>query len=251
MKPAESPCLVIPDVHQDIEWAETILRAEADSVEEVVFLGDYFDPKRGSAASPAQTADYFSQLSGSFSCAFTFLVGNHDLPYLFDALHGTPSFPFTKNPYSTNSYSPVTSREIEPLLSQHFLSSLEPFALRHGWLLSHAGLHRDYLYDTDLEALQRELKAQLAELPLDPHPALAAIGRARGGGDRFGGVTWQDWRHEFEDCQAWPQLVGHTVVPEPERNGRSWNLDTRQNHYALLTSAGLEIRSAVRPATNR
>ncbi|MDQ8204078.1 metallophosphoesterase [Pelagicoccus sp. SDUM812003] len=249
MNPSGSSSLVIPDIHQNILWTESILQAEADSVDRIIFLGDYFDPKLPCAATAEETAIYISSLKDRFQeNRFTFLVGNHDLPYLYDIQQHALGKPVWKNPYSCNAYDPDNTRGISQALSKRFLESLEPLTLAHGWLISHAGVHEYHLesYEGSPEEsfarYRDELRSKLKSLPSDRDVALAGVGPARGGIDAFGGVTWLDWHGEFEDTLPWPQIVGHTILEKPDRNERSWNLDTRAGHYGILSDSDLKVK---------
>lgn len=236
-------CLVIPDIHQNIRWAESILQKEAAAADRIVILGDYFDPKVESAADVSETCLYLSELKKRYKAPFTFLVGNHDLPYLYD-LQRRPDAS-KRNPYFNGGYNPYLFESIKQHLSPQFLRSLEPFAIAQGWILSHAGIHPDHLSSSDsvgLQALYDKLKSQVASLPPERPGELAAIGIARGGSDERGGITWQDWFKEFEDTLEWPQIVGHTLILKPHQKGRSWNLDTKSGSYAVLKESQLEIK---------
>ncbi|EDY82145.1 hypothetical protein VDG1235_1765 [Verrucomicrobiia bacterium DG1235] len=250
MEAKERNCLVIPDVHQHIRWVDAILEKEATSAERIVFLGDYFDAKHQAAASPAETARYISSLSKAYpKNRFSFLVGNHDLAYLYDFQNLRGKSPVMPNPYSCSNYMLEESPSISKNLSPAFVASLEPFTFASGYLLSHAGLHLSF-YETasnpkdekPLDSLYRKLKAELKRLPKTRMPELAAVGFVREGRDPVGGLTWQDWHREFEDDLPWPQIVGHTILAETQSKGRSWNLDTRSGNYAILSPGGIEIK---------
>jgi len=76
-------------------------------------------------------------------------------------------------------------------------------------------------------------------------------GRARGGRQEFGGVTWLDWTREFEPVSGVNQICGHT----PQKNATAedgsmfrigersvnWNLDTDLNHVATLDGDDLTV----------
>ncbi len=238
-------CLVIPDIHQNIRWAEAILQKEAANADRIVLLGDYFDTKVHSAANVAETCIYLTKLSDRFSAKFSFLVGNHDLPYLYDVQNNRRPKAGDSNPYRNGVYEPYLSDSIKQNLSTSFLNALEPFAFVQGWILSHAGIHSKHL-DTEnlegLESLYHKLKKQVVDLPREMPVELAAVGTARGGTEKHGGITWQDWFNEFDDTLEWPQIVGHTLIPEPDQKGRSWDLDTKVGSYGILVDGELEIR---------
>lgn len=246
-------CLVIPDIHQNIRWAEAILQKEAANVDRIVVLGDYFDTKVDSAADAAETCIYLSKLSERFSAKFSFLVGNHDLPYLYDVQKNRSPKIGDNNPYRNGAYEPYLSESIKRNLPVAFLNALEPFAFVQGWILSHAGIHPKHLATepiVGLEALYHKLTKQVVSLPDEKPTELAAVGIARGGTEEQGGITWLDWFKEFEDTLEWPQIVGHTLIPEPNQKGRSWDLDTKAGSYGILTDGKLEIRfEAKNPAS--
>ncbi len=239
-------CLVIPDIHQNIRWAEAILQKEASHADRIVMLGDYFDPKVECAADVAETCLYLSKLEKRYKGPFSFLVGNHDLPYLYDLHHSCRSDASEQNPYFNGNYNPDLSPSIQQHLSPEFLQKLQPFVFPQGWILSHAGIHPRHLASlapSGLMALYDKLKPEVLHLPSERTAELAAIGTARGGCDPHGGIVWQDWFYEFEDALPWPQIVGHTLIPEPHQKGRSWDLDTRSGTYGILVDGQLEIRS--------
>ena len=240
--------LVMPDVHQNLDWVEEVLAEEASNVEGVVFLGDYFDAKISNPPSPQTTADYFLKIEKRLGKPVALLVGNHDLPYLYDIQKQDSNARQTGlNPYSCSHYHPHASEGIAAKWTLPFRSKLRAMVMVNGYLLSHAGLHSDYLPNANqkaLEELDEQLRRSLETLTTKAHPALASVSPARGGTDPVGGVTWQDWHQEFEDSLPWPQIVGHTALETPQQNGRSWNLDTRGHHYALLDEAGIDVREA-------
>lgn len=247
MSQSDKAALVIPDTHQNIQWVQSILAKESPNASQVVLLGDYLDAKVPGAAAPSQTARYIASLPEQYpDLPITFLVGNHDLPYLYDLQNDrSPDSPIP-NPYSNGAYIPAYSQQVAPHFTPQFLARLEPFALVEGYLMSHAGLHTAHFptpSETALAALHQKLKAHLLKLPNERPPELAAIGTARRGLDPIGGIAWQDWFQEFEDSLPWPQIVGHTLIDEPDKKGRSWNLDTRNGSYALIQNAQIEIRS--------
>ncbi|MBK1877791.1 metallophosphoesterase [Pelagicoccus mobilis] len=247
MSHAAKPALVIPDTHQNIDWVEAILVKESAEVSQVVFLGDYLDAKVKTADTPEATARYIANLQSRYpELPITFLVGNHDLPYLYDLQNDRSPESTNPNPYSNGAYVPAYSEQVREHFNHDFLSQLKPFALVEGFLMSHAGLHIAHFpvqTDDALQTLYTELNQHISKLPDQRPPALAAVGIARRGLDPIGGLAWQDWFHEFEDSLPWPQIVGHTLLDEPDSRGRSWNLDTRNGSYALIQNATIQIRA--------
>ncbi len=245
--------LVLPDVHQNIRWVETVLERELAHVDGIVFLGDYFDPKLNTAASADRVAEFFLGLPEQLGKPTHFLVGNHDLPYLYDLQCRWQGEMPIENPYRCSGYMPERSRWIAKFWDQEFCSRLQPILFANRYALTHAGLHRRHFEGLPagqeptfaaLELLAQRLKVSLDNLQQRPEPQLFAIAPARGGADPVGSVTWLDWNDEFEDDLPWPQLIGHTVLNKAQRKGRSWNLDSRTCHYAILTPRGVDIRKS-------
>lgn len=238
--------LVLPDVHQNLPWTEAVLSEEVEDVDGVVFLGDYFDAKIDNPPSAYDTAAFFARLESRLEKPVTFLVGNHDLPYLYDLQEMDTGPRGGPNPYPCSNYDPSKSAQIHRAWPASFRSRLKCLALVNGNLLSHAGLHPSHLpvaTEATLESLDAELQRNLRDMLAPSHPAFASVSPVRGGFDPVGGITWLDWRYEFEDGLPWPQIVGHTALEKPQQNGRSWNLDTKGKHYAILDSDTVDIRA--------
>lgn len=218
-------------------------------MDQIIFLGDYFDPKSRFALSAAETALFIQRLPEDYGEKFTFLLGNHDLPYLYDIQN--PELPPNefRSEYICSGYDSLRSHEIRENLEASFVRRLKPFHFVHDHLLSHAGLHcsmiarNESVTIDELRKLEDELVSATLNLSIPPFPPLASVGYVRGGRDEVGGILWQDWNYEFEDSLPWPQIVGHTIQIKPNQIGRSWNIDTRAGHYAILTTQGVEIQA--------
>lgn len=243
--------LVIPDVHQNIRWVEAALARELGAVDGVIFLGDYFDPKLSTAASADRVADFFAGLPDSLGKPVYFLVGNHDLPYLYDIQCQWQNLAPFENPYRCSGYMPERSRWIAKRWDRAFCSRLRGVVMANGHILSHAGVHRSHFDGLkpkeeptvdQLDAIAKQVAEALTDLIGRIDPLLFAVATARGGFDAVGSVTWLDWYEEFKDNLPWPQIVGHTVQTKPDKKGRSWNIDTRGKHYGILTPKGFETR---------
>jgi len=142
--------LVIPDIHEDLEFLKYIIAIE-DTVtfDHVVMLGDYFDPPGD--VNPSE--DRLQQMAGTLlglreilGDRLHMLCGNHDLPYY--ALRpvcgentGRP------NNIIGNWLSNTTCERAEiinSLWDEDFWKSLKGSVMLDGWLFSHAGVHPDW-----------------------------------------------------------------------------------------------------------
>ena len=81
--------LIIPDIHGRSFWEEAIndVTEHRREFDEVVFLGDYFDPYPTEDISECQAIINWERLydiffSSYLTCEPVFLIGNHDAHYL-------------------------------------------------------------------------------------------------------------------------------------------------------------------------
>lgn len=121
-----SNILVIPDVHLKFNILYPIIKdiTSQNKVDQLVFLGDYFDDwgQQTNNKLYQETCDYLLKLKKEYNCIF--LLGNHDVPYL------------TRNLQHYSNHNP----QIVSLCANTLLS-LEPMiAYAHdGIIYSHAG----------------------------------------------------------------------------------------------------------------
>lgn len=118
--------LIIPDVHmktkQILPRAKELIKEH--NVEHVVFLGDYFDEwKQQTNARLYQiTCNDLLKFNEEYDC--TFLIGNHDIPYLTGKLHH-----YSCHLLNIRKEIVQTLQQLKPRLACDV----------NGWLCSHAG----------------------------------------------------------------------------------------------------------------
>jgi len=244
--------LVVPDIHQEVEWVRRLLRQEEGQWDHVVFLGDYFDTYKRppEAATAVETAEYLLELKREFAGRSTFLLGNHDIPYLEVSRSVSRGLPFRRLVHPCPGFSPSEAETVGRLLGEGFFADCRLFVQALGYLLSHAGVHPTFwragLPDiTDpIESLEALCAIALEHVD-QRRLAILGVGSARGGAQPVGGITWLDWRFEFEDAPALPpQIVGHTPSTQgPRWNGRSICIDGGQSCWLMLHPDGTpEVR---------
>lgn len=243
-------CLIIPDVHQNIAWVDRVLSKE-NTADKVVFLGDYFDTRK-----PAQprtgvgaTCLYLTKIFQELGEKAVFLLGNHDIQYL----EAKPACDHYRTPRNLHyqcgsAFSHAAAAKIAKDLAGEFWQKSRLFVQVDGWLLSHAGISpglwpQAATVAESLVVLDQRCALALQTMKRGPDPLLQA-GKVRGGEAERGGITWLDWNEEFTDALPLPQIVGHTPSEDGARKkGRSWCLDGLQTCYAILTEAGVSVKT--------
>lgn len=234
--------LVIPDIHQNVDWAKAIMKSELH--DQIVFLGDFFD----SSATPPlvwgvrQTAKFYAEVLDGVYGPATVLLGNHDVPYResYAWNHGGKK---KLNLYNgCSGFSHNRSREINKEMTRSLWEKTSLFHVANGWLLSHAGINAK-LYEREASVLSNldyfayEASNSLANLTVR-RSAFMGVGSVRKGDDAFGGITWQDWDKEFEPCPI-RQIVGHSGQRKTVRQkGNSFCIDGYQSTYAIIEPNG-------------
>lgn len=232
--------LVVPDVHQNVEWAKAIISHENGNYTHIVFLGDFVDTHiQPPPSSVEATARFFAEIIEREDT--TVLLGNHDAPR-FECWSFNQHFK-TKRPliHACSGFTNSSSQQFNRIVTLDHWKRTQLFTLANGWLLSHAGVHpsfwRGHLgMEQNLGGLWRDAKMALDLLPFQMSPLLEC-GVVRGGTAEYGGIIWSDWEFDFQDRKdAWPkQLVGHTCDGKIRRIGRSYCIDTGQKTYAVIS----------------
>lgn len=245
-----SSCLIIPDVHQDLEWVERVIAAEKGNFDRIIFTGDFFDSRKKHplVSSTKEAAKFVKGLCAGSHGPVTILIGNHELP-LMECWFANQKYShkrFVRNACSgfTNS----KSIEVNKILSWENWRKFELFCEFGGYVISHAGIHPNFwnFYksrEDNLRALWDEGEEALRTIGIKQSHLFEA-GYARGGSSAFGGLVWLDFSDEFQDnTEIGPQLVGHSQSDVLRKNGESWCLDCGQSAYVLLSKSGdLTIR---------
>lgn len=253
--------LIIPDVHNQIDRVERILKSE--SYDKVIYLGDFFD----------SFGEEFTELTIK-TCEFllqivfpdprsVIILSNHDVSYV------------GRNPITLCSgYTKAKNQTIKSFIKEEHRKFFKWFHIENNILFSHGCLNKSYIPEVLIkknslesmnllnEWLSYESK-QAYKTILDPfgsnHWFLNA-GFTRGGNSTFGGLLWGDTR-EFIQLNGLSNIFGHTPNKTPvliNKSGKyeindfskdiildgtnSIALDTHLNHYGLLNGNKLTIK---------
>jgi hypothetical protein len=119
---------VIPDLHNRHTVANDIVRREIDNVDKFVFLGDYFDDFNENDNDIVDMCYLIKQYIHDDK--FTFLIGNHDIQYIF----ANEKFRCTKC-YTDDKFDLINN-----ILSIDDWEKMQWVFENNRWLISHAGI---------------------------------------------------------------------------------------------------------------
>jgi hypothetical protein len=199
--------IVISDLHNRFHWVEYYLAAQ--TYDEVIFIGDYFDDRNDTPAEAEATAKWLKE-----SLRYPnriHLLGNHDIWYGYGCGYAACA-----------GNTPEKKEAIDSVLSGSDWEKMELCHFSQNYLFSHAGIHEHWfrhpVHGVYREYVQRICCMGRRNLRLgNPDPIFMA-GQARGGGygKRPGGITWLDFNHEFKPIYGLNQIVGHTPHLSPD-----------------------------------
>ena len=231
--------LVISDVHNKIEIVQKILDKES-SVDEVIFLGDWFDDFEDTISDVSCVANFLNSIYQEKS--FKFVWGNHDLYYP----------PFRNFHLCSAGFSADKQICIEANIDPKVWESFNFCYTSQNFLFSHAGITSKNNYLFEKNKFNKEkfddliLQAERHLYTKQSH-FLFRAGYSRGGMLHVGGITWCDFYKDFEPYENLNQIFGHTIVNEPsfvyDSNSINLCLDTNLKHYAIVNDSEIEIYS--------
>lgn len=222
--------LIIPDIHTRWHWIEKFIDAQHDNYDEIVFLGDYFDHFSDTPEMNSMTAQWLKKSLDKPKRIH--LMGNHDVAYRFPNNWHLRCSGNTKD----------KSEAINRVLSKEDWNKIKLCHYTQGWLLSHAGVHeRVFAHPRrglNIEQIEHACQSALLDAETNvPVPEMEA-GRARGGYMVVGGITWLDYREEFEPVPGINQIVGHTRHKYPSEKkaqcSENYCIDTDSNHIGVI-----------------
>ena len=197
--------IILPDLHGQTDVVKPALEllgalADGKRVEgfTITQVGDLID---GSGTSKHADWDALDLVhDGTID---TFLVGNHEYPFL----RGTSG----AGTWAGYRYNPITRDKLRALLDAGRLRAATAI---EGTLLTHAGLVPEFAEKYGLESAQDAADTIEALWQEDPSlPIFKRIGQARGGFAETGGVLWSDF--DEKRCLRFSQVHGHSPYMTP------------------------------------
>ena len=192
--------LIVPDVHGRTFWRKA--KEMINSVDKVVFLGDYLDPYPSEGITAEQAIEEFKdiiQFKKDNMDKVVLLLGNHDGAYAYN--FGSASRYDYKN---------------EDIIKELFNNNSNLFQLcylKEKYLFTHAGVTNDWLMRNRLHI--RNL------IEADSIPGLWDISYLRGGYCKTGSIIWSDVREEDRN-ESYYQIFGHTQLKSEPIITKNW-----------------------------
>lgn len=236
---------IVPDVHGRDFWREAKDAITDESIDKIVFLGDYFDPyddEEFLVTDDAMLAGFneIIEFKKANPDKIVLLLGNHDIHYLY------------KNPYCSRHDDENEDRNcslIKDNIEQFDLMYLDDIECGDYTkvLFTHAGLTSNFLKTfgragypkDDLTELSNRVNADIKALKTHEYHTLSdlmlRVSRFRGGDYADGSILWADLREvvpnsfDFDDVY---QIFGHTRGFFPTILKRYAMLDTRECYIA-------------------
>ena len=211
-----SKILIVPDVHGRSFWhkAEELI----DSVDKVVFLGDYLDPY-GHEGITFDTAleefDKILEFKDKYGDKVVMLIGNHDCHYINTSFMDCSRLNYLQR------------QDIHELYIKH----IDKFQLvweYEKWLFSHAGVHEEWM---ELCQFTLDDLKDFTTFRKENFPSLACLSFYRGGYRRTGSCVWADIRESLNHklLEGYHHIVGHTQLEsEPYKADTITCVDVRR-----------------------
>ncbi len=246
MNNTHNKVLIIPDLHGRIEIVESIIQKEP--ADKIILLGDEFDDFGDTERDAEKTALWLKE--SIYKPNRIHILGNHTCHYFFSGLH-TRCSGFTE----------AKARVIKSIISQKDIENLVFHYWEQNYLITHAGLSNRLIkkVHAPLSFLDQKVKAikeylikeeELAQLAIRSEKShwFYGAGRARGGRQEIGGLTWCDWNHEFVPIPYFGSICGHTEGPKvrikESGNYKNYCLDTKLKYYGILSEGEIIIKKS-------
>lgn len=190
--------LVIGDIHHDTDDADRLIDEHRSRASHVVILGDIFDRFCDGPALMQRSCEWLADNLRDEK--WTFIAGNHDVSYASGG---------GRNHYCPG-WTPEKQRIFERICGDVAREKMRLAVNVGPWLLSHAGVTAGLIKGRSVAELVSAADKAWTDVIKGRANPLLGRGRARGGPDPVGGITWCDWRGEFRPTAGLHQVVGHT-----------------------------------------
>lgn len=199
--------LIVGDVHTYYNKAEQIVEKFKDT-HKIIFVGDYFDQFNDTVQQNKETAEWLKSILSNPNIIT--LRGNHDEAY-------DPRV----NCYCSG-HTEEKEAAINSVLSLNDWDKLKYFHYENSWLISHAGINKNWFFNPIKNYFHLNLMEQKINDAIELQRSgnynncIWAADEARGGKSKHGGILWQDWS-KLSLIEDFKQVVGHTPIQRIQR----------------------------------
>jgi hypothetical protein len=234
--------LFIPDIHQDLWFANKCLEYDFDHV---ISIGDLFhtrfDIDNKKIFGCAATCEWVNQKFYELGDRAIWLCGNHDIAQI--ASYNKNYKRTAPNPnYYCSGWTRNSAKTFNKLINPHWFESLELCCKVGDFIVSHAGFHPSFFspYKNEIENIDNIYKIwekDKFDFRFKGGHWIWVSGKSRDEHSVYdaGSPIWCDFHEEFEPLDETQQIVGHTASPEwliqliKSKNGLlNFNLDSSQ-----------------------
>lgn len=229
--------LIIPDIHEKHEKLARILKRYEPEVDHTTILGDWYDQWGTLQLFDVKETAQLHRESIEHPKR-TVLNGNHDMPYKHKNVRGL----------MCSGHNPFKYETMDSIVTPDHWKQTKLFTFVNGYLISHAGIHQAHISSSQSDQLKQDLELFnqdcIESLQNGQMHFLVGAGRARGGNQQVGGITWLDFNREFQPVMNLNQIVGHTHGKEVKMkhsesmNSKNYCIDTDLNHVAIINDNG-------------
>jgi predicted phosphodiesterase len=199
--------LIIGDLHGKDIWQKIDIKR----YDKIVFVGDYVDHWTLPDSTIRLNLENIIKLKRQYMEKFELLLGNHDIQYLH--------YPH----YLCSGFRPSMQRSLS-FLFRNNADIFKVAYLRGNTLVSHAGVTNKWYKEFSNHRIIKGMNDEnwtVADLfnkvESTVHRWLLHQAGSSRGGEGPGGITWADKTELIADMlDGYHQIVGHTVVPQPE-----------------------------------
>ena len=219
-----SNIIINPDIHGRHFWEKSA--KHVNEFDKIIFLGDYFDPYDFEKISVEDAIENFKKIlefKKNNIDKVILLLGNHDLPYVFDEYYGFSNWHCRH------------SKKFHNDIHHLFNDNISFFKIAHvedNVLFTHAGIESGWLENivkcdnSDVN----EICNKLNELTHSRNGLITLfhITSQRGGRDRFGSCVWADLHDMWWDVES---LKNPNTIRKPIHNIKQVFGHTMQAFY--------------------
>ena len=249
--------LIIPDVHQNLQFVAGILEHE-EHWDHIVFLGDYLDCNHAidniQWFSVRSVLEWAADFNKAHADNVTWLLGNHDMSYL--GSYKPKTYARRENIYSCSGWTRSAATAFNKYVDKDWLDRLELCVRLGDWVAVHGGFHAQHFHpnETVWEGIERmhtvweeDRRKFKLENPFGDywlHCAGESRSSALKGTGIKGSPIWLDFVWDFKPIDGLNQIVGHTGFPPNPLWAGENNvcLDGQQRFYGVWADNYLTVK---------